>query len=99
MSHSDPPAVSHEPDGHKGAFVIDRDGRRLATLAYSIAGDRLIISHTEVDAALRGTGSGARLVAAAVEWARTTDRRIMPLCPFARSVFDKTPAYHDVLAS
>ena len=62
---------AHFPDGHKGAFGIERDGRRLATMTYSIAGDIIIIDHTEVDAMLRGTGAGAKLVAAAVAWARS----------------------------
>ena len=88
---------AHFPDGHKGAFGIERDGRRLATMTYSMAGDIIIIDHTEVDAALKGTGAGKKLVAAAVAWARTEKRRIMPLCPFAKSVFDKTPEFADVL--
>ena len=46
---------------------------------------------------LKGTGAGAKLVAAAVAWARAEQRRIMPLCPFAKSVFDKTPEFADVL--
>jgi pilus assembly protein CpaF len=44
-----------------------------------------------------GTGAGKTLVNAAVEWARAGNRRLMPLCPFARSVFEKTPDYRDVL--
>ena len=92
-------AITHVLDGHKGAFVIDQDGKRLATMTYSLAGDELIIiDHTEVDDALRGTGAGNALVAAAVAWARDSDRRIMPLCPFARSVFDRTREYTDVRA-
>lgn len=93
----DSPTPTHAPGGHKGAFVIDRDGRRLATMTYSLAGDIVIIDHTEVDDALRGTGAGARLVAAAVEWARAENRRVIPLCPFAKSVFDRKPEYADVL--
>lgn len=93
----DSPTPTHAPGGHKGAFVIDRDGRRLATMTYSLAGDIVIIDHTEVDDALRGTGAGVRLVAAAVEWARAENRRVIPLCPFARSVFDRKPEYADVL--
>jgi predicted GNAT family acetyltransferase len=50
-----------------------------------------------VDDALRGTGAGKKLVAAAVDWARDENQRLMPLCPFARSVFDKTPEFADVL--
>ena len=68
-------------------------------MTYTTAGaTRIIIDHTEVSDELRGMGAGAKLVAAAVEWARAANRKVMPLCPFAKSVFDKTPAYQDVLA-
>ena len=46
----------------------------------------------------RGKNAGAQLVRAAVEWARAENVKLLPLCPFARSVFDKTPEYADVLA-
>ena len=92
-------AITHVLDGHKGAFVIEQDGRRLATMTYSLAGDELvIIDHTDVDASLRGTGAGQALVGAAVAWARDSDRRILPLCPFARSVFERTPEFADIKA-
>jgi predicted GNAT family acetyltransferase len=90
--------IRHEPAGHKGAFVWRRDGEKLAEMTYSVAGSRVIIDHTDVDDRLRGQGAGKQLVAAAVEWARKENRKLMPLCPFARSVFDKTRDYADVLA-
>ena len=90
--------VGHEEQGHRGAFTIEREGKRLAELTYTVAGSRVILDHTSVDDSLRGTGAGRELVKAAVEWARANDRRLMPLCPYARSVFDKTPEYRDVLA-
>jgi len=67
-------------------------------MTYTVAGTRAIIDHTQVDDSLRGEGVGAKLVQAAVEWARAENARLMPLCPYAKSVFDKTPAYADVLA-
>ena len=89
--------ITRETDGHKGAFVIDGDGARLATMTYTAAGDDLvIIDHTEVSDALRGTGAGKALVAAVVEWARSEHKGILPLCPFAKSVFDRTPEFSDV---
>jgi predicted GNAT family acetyltransferase len=81
----------------KGAWVIERDGARLAEMTYSMAGDKAIIDHTTVSDVLRGTGTGGKLVAAAVVWARANGKKILPLCPFAKSVFDKNPAYRDVL--
>ena len=89
--------VEHERAGHKGAFVWTQDGKRLARMTYSVAGKRVIIDHTEVDDVLRGKNAGAQLVHAAVEWARKDNVKLLPLCPFARSVFEKTPEYADVL--
>ena len=89
--------IVHEHSGQRGAFVIQRDGRLLAQMTYSAGGVIAIIDHTDVDGALRGTGAGARLVRAAVDWARAEKMQILPLCPFAKSVFDKTPELTDVL--
>ena len=74
------------------------NGERLAEMSYTVAGSRVIIDHTDVDDRLRGQGAGKQLVKAAVEWARAEQRKLMPLCPFAKSVFDKTADYSDVLA-
>jgi uncharacterized protein len=83
--------------GSKGGFVIEQDNERLAEMTYSKAGDKLIIiDHTEVSDKLRGTGAGKQLVMKAVEYARNNHIKILPLCPFARSVFDKTPEIADV---
>jgi len=91
--------IEHQPAGHKGAFVWIDGGEKLAEMTYTVAGSRVIIDHTEVDDRLRGQGAGRQLVKAAVEWARAENRKLMPLCPFAKSVFDKTADYRDVLAS
>ena len=89
--------IQHERTGHRGAFFLERDGARLAQMTYTVAGTRVIIDHTDVDDRLRGTGMGRKLVDAAVQWARKENARLMPLCPYAKSVFDKTPEYSDVL--
>lgn len=91
--------IQLEENGSKGAYFIEQDGKRLGEMTYSKAGDNLIIiDHTEVSDALRGTGAGKKLVTAAVENARKNGLKILPLCPFAKSVFDKTPEFADVLS-
>ena len=90
--------IEHEHAGHRGAFVWMEDGERLAVMTYTVAGSRVIIDHTDVDDRLRGKGAGKQLVKSAVEWARADKVKLMPLCPFAKSIFDKTPDYSDVLA-
>jgi len=90
--------VLHRDDGTKGAFYIEESGRQVAELTYVLAGSgRLIIDHTTVDDALRGMGAGRELVSAAVALAREKGVRILPLCPFAKSVFQRAPEFRDVL--
>ncbi|MDO6676135.1 GNAT family N-acetyltransferase [Tenacibaculum sp. 1_MG-2023] len=91
--------IQQEDNGKKGEFFIEIDGNRDGLMTYTWAGDdKLIIDHTEVGDSLRGKGVGYKLVAASVEFARTQNIKILPLCPFAKSVFDKKPEYSDVLA-
>lgn len=90
--------IQHEDNGKKGAFYLETDGERLAEMTYTWAGEGMfIIDHTEVSEKLKGQGVGAKLVLEAVKFARKLQVKILPLCPFAKSVFDKTPDYADVL--
>ena len=38
--------VAHEEQGHRGAFFIEREGKRLGELTYTVAGSRVILDHT-----------------------------------------------------
>lgn len=90
--------IQQEDNGKKGAFYVEQDGERLAEMTYTWAGEGMfIIDHTEVSEKLKGMGVGKQLVNAAVTFARKLKIKILPLCPFAKSVFDKTPEFADVL--
>ncbi|NRA11748.1 MAG: N-acetyltransferase [Crocinitomicaceae bacterium] len=90
--------VQQSESDSKGSFFIELDGKKHTEMTCSKAcTDRIIIDHTEVDPELRGTGAGKKMVEAAVLYAREKGISIIPLCVFARSVFDKTPEYKDVL--
>lgn len=90
--------VLHKDDGKKGSFYITVDGKQSAEMTYVWAGTgKFIIDHTEVGDALRGKGAGKQMVVKAVEFAREKEVSILPLCPFAKSVFDKVPDLRDVL--
>ena len=81
-------------------FYIEIDNEKLAEMSYSKAGDQLIIiDHTEVSEKLKGKNAGKQLLQATVDYARQHQIKILPLCPFAKSVFDKTPEYKDVLST
>jgi uncharacterized protein len=92
--------IEHQEHGSKGEWFVETDGQRLAEMTYSWAGDdKFIIDHTAVDDRLRGQGVGRHLVEAAVTFAREKAVKIIPLCPFAKSVFAKEPQWRDVLNS
>ncbi|MDX1909501.1 MAG: GNAT family N-acetyltransferase [Bacteroidia bacterium] len=91
-------AIQRSDDGKKGVFYLEENGSRIAEMTYVWAGDtRFIIDHTEVFPGNEGRGLGKQLVAAAVAYARETGKHILPLCPFAKGVFQRTPAFADVL--
>ena len=93
-----PQTIEHQEAGNKGIFFIEKDGRRLAEMSYSRTNATMvIIDHTDVDASLSGQGVGSKLLAALIEWARASGTKIIPLCPFAKSRFDKDPSIRDVL--
>lgn len=79
-------------------FFIDVNDKHEAMMTFVFAGeDKIIIDHTEVNPMNEGKGFGKKMVAKAVEFAREKNIKIIPLCPFAKKVFDKTPEYKDVV--
>jgi predicted GNAT family acetyltransferase len=90
--------IQHLKEGSKGAFLVAEGKEHLAEMTYTMAGTtKMIIDHTEVSEKLSGQGVGKKLVLAAVDYARQNQIKILPLCPFAKSVFGKTPEIRDVL--
>jgi predicted GNAT family acetyltransferase len=90
--------IQHKLAGTKGMFYVGSDGAILAEMVYTMpAPEKMIIEHTEVSDELRGQSVGYQLVHAAVGYARTHNIKIIPLCPYANSVFKKKPEFHDVL--
>jgi hypothetical protein len=90
--------IQHKEGKVKSMFYVEQDGKILAEMVYSTPNPgQMLIEHTEVDESLGGKGIGKQLVYAAVEYARTNHIKIIPLCPFAKSVFDRVKEWQDVL--
>lgn len=80
-----------------GEFVVQESGNRRAEMSYTNAGDdKIIIAHTFVEEIFRGENIGKDLVKAGVDFARERKLKIVPLCPFAKSEFEKNSDYADV---
>ena len=90
--------VQLELTDKNGFFYIDVNGKTEAKMTFVFAGpNKIIIDHTEVNEGNNGKGFGKKMVTKAVEFAREKEIKIIPLCPFAKKVFDKTPEFQDVL--
>ena len=59
---------------------------------------RVIVDHTRVFDGFEGRGIARQLVLAAVDFARSNNRQIVPVCSYARSLLTRTDEYKDILA-
>ncbi len=84
-------------DHGKGAFVVDRNGERLAEMVISIDKQNLKFYHTEVYNKLIGEGMGTKLLTTMVDYARKHQLKVIALCPFVAAQFKRhSELYADV---
>ena len=74
-------------------FDVFYDNEKAGFMAYKRKDDFLEIIHTEVSEEFGGKGLGKELVAAAVEFAKNNNLRIIAYCPFAKKIIMKTPEF------
>lgn len=85
--------ITHRLIGNKGLFLALEGDQKIGEMTYSVAGaDKIIIDHTEGFPGSEGKGVGKQLVMAGVAHARAHGLKIIPLCPFAKMVFDRNAA-------
>lgn len=70
----------------------------IAFVDYRVAGDVLVVPHTEVPRALEGRGIGTKLVLGSLDLIRSSGRKVRPLCGFYAAVIRRHPEYKDLLA-
>ncbi len=89
--------IKREDNGKKGRFAIFENGEFAGEMTFVWAGElQFIIDHTGIEEKYSGRGFGKKLVMEAVEYARSNDLKILPLCPFAKKIFDKDSQIQDV---
>ncbi|MEE1897201.1 GNAT family N-acetyltransferase [Flavobacterium rakeshii] len=88
--------IKHFDDGKKGHFKAVEGDVQAGIMTYVWAGDKFIIEHTIGNPDFKGIGK--KLLDEAVTFARNNNSKIIPLCPFAKRMFDKHEEIRDVLA-
>ena len=84
--------------GEKKFYIGENQDDPMAEINYVPTGaTQLIIDHTYVSDELRGQGVGEALVERVVSFARAEEKKVIPLCPFAKRLIEKNTEYQDVL--
>jgi predicted GNAT family acetyltransferase len=90
--------IQHKSSDSKGEFFVEENGKVMARITFSKLGTtQIIIDHTEVSDEIRGGNVGKRLVEHAINYARENRLKVIPLCPFAKSIIEKDESLQDVL--
>jgi predicted GNAT family acetyltransferase len=79
-----------------GRFEIERNGD-VAYLDYSLAGDTLVLSHTEIPEKLRHMGLSSALAKTAFDWAREHNLKVDIVCPTVQQYVAKHPEYSELV--
>ena len=85
-------------DEQRRRFVVSVEGHA-CVLEYELSAATMTITHTRVPEAVARRGIAARLVAAALETARSRGWKVVPACSYAAWFLEHHPEYADVLAS
>ncbi len=66
---------------------------------FVVEGDRVVLPHTVIDPAHRGSGMAATLVRAALNDVVAQDRTVVPTCWYVAQFIERNPQYQDLVAS
>ena len=83
----------------KNKFYIGySEDNPLAEMTYVVSGENnIIIDHTFVSDELGGQGIGKKLLKEVVVWSKSENKKIIPLCPYAKAQMEKNQEYHDII--
>ena len=88
----------HRREGKRGSFNFEPEGKHLGEMVYTMVNDHLmVIDHTEVDEQLKGKGTGKKLQENLIDYVRLNNIKVIPVCPFAKTMFSRMKEWHDVL--
>ena len=88
--------VTHNQEAQRFELLVDG---HLALSTYRRFPGRIVLNHTEVPPPLEGHGLAAKLARFALDFARVSHLRVVPLCPYISNFIRKHPEYQDLVSS
>ena len=95
---ADKPALSVADNPAHRRYEAHLAGELAGFSQYRLEGDRVVVTHTQVDPAFEGGGVGSGLVRYLLDDIRRRELKVVPLCPFVRSYIRRHPDYADLVA-
>ena len=87
--------ITHNPENH--TFEVWIDGK-LSKLDYIQDAKNFVITHVGVYPEHRGQGVAAKIVDAAMQYARENALRVVPMCSYAAAYIRRNPKYVELTA-
>lgn len=89
--------IIHTKSTRDGVFEAWSGETQVGEMTYLRQGETMTIDHTRVFDGFEGQGIARQLVLAAVDFARSHGRKIIPLCSYAQAFFARNEEYMDVV--
>lgn len=84
--------------GNKMFYIGENEENNKAKIDFVIdEKDNIVIEHTIISDEFKGQGIGKLLVDKVVEFARAENKKVIPVCTYAKAQFEKNKDYEDVL--
>lgn len=87
--------VRHNPEESRYEILVD--GNVVGHAAYTVDGDTLTASSTEVDPAHGGKGYAGQMVEQLLQDAREAGRQVLPTCSYVAGYIGKNPEHIDLV--
>lgn len=90
--------IENITDKDNACFIAIEDGQQMGRTEYYLSPEgSVVITHVGIGPEFRGSGNGDRFVAGIVDYCRENSLKVVPMCSFSRSVFERHPELRDVL--
>ncbi|MET4783344.1 GNAT family N-acetyltransferase [Glaciihabitans sp. UYNi722] len=88
-------AVQHLPGQNR--YILEKDGEQVGLTDYSLHGNEIHLTHTEIDPQLRDEGLASEMVQGVLDSIRTdTAYRVVAECPYVVKWLGEHPEYHEL---
>ncbi len=88
--------VRHNRDLHRFETRVEN---LLCVIDYRLENETLSLTHVGVPKPIEGRGIAGELTRTALDWARSQNYRIIPVCPYVQAWLRRRPDYQDLVES